>query len=63
MSDHDLSIDGARRYWSNVGGRISEGWELAIEWDDQTNPTRWRQLDAHNPEDQQLLRALGLAKS
>ena len=61
MSDHDLSRVDARRYWANVRGKIVSGWEIANEWDETDRPTQWRTLDPENPEDRQLITALGLA--
>ena len=60
MSDHDLTKADARRYWSNVRGKIVSGWEIADTWDENDKPTHWRVLNPENPEDRQLLRDLGL---
>jgi hypothetical protein len=60
MSDHDLTRVDARRYWTNLRGKIVSGWEVANEWDEDGKPTRWRPLNPENPEDQQLIDALGL---
>ena len=60
MSDHDLTRVDARRYWANLRGKIVSGWEVANEWDEAGKPTQWRPLNPENPEDQQLIRALGL---
>ncbi len=63
MSDHDLTRADVRRYWSNVHGKIVSGWEVADKWDEHDKPTHWRTLNPENPEDQQLLRDLGIATS
>jgi hypothetical protein len=60
MSDHDFTRVDARRYWSNVRGKIVSGWEVANEWDETDKPTHWRTLNPENREDQQLICALGL---
>jgi len=45
MSDHDFTRVDARRYWSNVRGKIVSGWEVANEWDETDRPTHWRTLN------------------
>jgi len=54
MDAHTLNASDVRHYWDNVNGQIADGWELAVGWDRQDAPTRWRPLNADNPEDQRL---------
>jgi len=62
MDAHTLSAGDVRHFWHNVNGQIVEGWELAVGWDHQGAPTRWRALNADNPEDQRLLSDLVMTR-
>lgn len=61
MDAHILNASDVRHCWDNVNGQIVDGWELAVGWDRQGTPTRWRPLHADNPEDQRLLSDLVMA--
>lgn len=58
MDADSLDSTDVRQYWANIGGEIVAGWELAIDWNAQGTPTRWRTLNSDNPEDQRLLSEL-----
>ncbi len=59
MDARELTAADVRSTWSNEDDELVMGWEFAIAWDDNGNPTAWRPLDPSNPADEQLLWSIG----
>jgi hypothetical protein len=60
MEARELTRADVRSTWSNEDDEVVMGWEFAIAWDDDGNPTHWRPLNGSNPEDERLLWNIGL---
>jgi hypothetical protein len=61
MEARELTHADVRSTWSTSDDELVVGWEFAIAWDDDGNPTHWRRLDPSNREDERRLWNIGRA--
>ena len=60
MEARELTAADVRSTWSTADDELVVGWEFAIAWDDDGNPTRWRRLDPSNRADERRLWNIGV---